>query len=230
MLKEGSFEIQYPRDELIEDFMRVKSDNLNRFNMGKGYVFNHAYSYVKCYGHKLIEHFMSDECRDDRAFNLYTIITKFNFYTKATKSIIMRNSKYFWPPNAYKVVFENFDLRGKYVVDLFPWYSKAIAMSMIGCEYYCEDVEKISPVMEFLGSKASKIEDRRYDVAILDFDYDYIDYELLEKWINRSDNQIIFVPADEYDNFYSMFEVLKVVLVDVNIAPGKKGFDYMVLI
>ena len=132
--------------------------------------------------------------------------------------------------NAYKVVFENFDLGGRHVVDLFPWYSKAIAMSMIGCEYYCKDVEKISPVMEFLGSKASKIEDRRYDVAILDFDYDYIDYDMLEKWINRSDNQIIFVPADEYDNFCSMFEVLKVVLVDVNIAPGKKGFDYMVLI
>jgi hypothetical protein len=228
MLKDGSFRIQYPRKELVSDFIRVKSDNLDRFKKGKGYRFHGAYSNSKCYGHKLIEHFMSDECDEDRAFNLYKIITQFNFYTDATKSTIMRNSRYFWPPNAYKMVFDNFDLGGKHVVDLFPWYSKSIAMAMLNCEYYCEDIDKISPIMEFLGSKASTIEDRRYDIAILDFDYDHIDYDLLERWIDRSDNQIIFVPKDEYEEFCSMFEILESVMIDV--TPIESQFDYMVLI
>jgi hypothetical protein len=126
------------------------------------------------------------------------------------------------------MVFDNFDLGGKHVVDLFPWYSKSIAMAMLNCEYYCEDIDKISPIMEFLGSKASTIEDRRYDIAILDFDYDHIDYDLLERWIDRSDNQIIFVPKDEYEEFCSMFEILESVMIDV--TPIESQFDYMVLI
>lgn len=189
----------FTNDELIEDFMRLRSDRLSRFKYGRHY---RLYGNItENPGHKLIEHFIGLDIKSLDTFSIYSAIDS---CMRSWRDITRANINRFLyqnvahPPTFYRLLFDKLDVRDTVMLDTNPEYgSKALGAYLSGCQYYYVDghfAGGADDLGDFLDIRFYGANDR--DV----FDVVLVNEDDLDKYYGKGDSFIFWTSEpDKYD-------------------------------
>ena len=254
MTDEGWMEIEYPHDALISDFVKFRSDNLNRFDRGS-MTEVHGYGASIYHGLKILEHFVpwgsfgnekSMNKAWSRPFNLYSAITHLikikHSITRSEVAKALRVSSYgagvrMYAPNLYRAIFTRFDVEGITIADPDPGIgSKALAAISRDCEYYYGPgpfAAAANEIGRFLGVEFHRIEEReKFDLAILDSNWNTDIHKLsadIKKWREKADMLLLYVPKECYDRIRTSFLPISTHRINVEFIYHDSP-DYLMLI
>jgi hypothetical protein len=248
--QEGWVDLKYPRKLMVEDFLKLREDRLDRFNWRRTQRIYGVHGSGMGYGGRaLLEHFhdigglkgLAEAWSDPRVI-YYAIRGVMDRKRDITRSGLIREintisgprraGEVFLPCNFFRALFRRFEVRGR-LVDPVPQYgSKAIAAAVDGISYHFGKgpFSSISDTLgDFLGVQFHEASEERYDVAFLDFDWDAAQYDpkLIGKWKKRSERVLCYVPHDRREEAQEMNPV-DVQEVEVGLLRNQKP-DYLFL-
>ena len=248
LLRSGFIKLQYPDEALLDDFVKFRSDNLDRFNRsGTSRIYASYGMTARPPGQKILEHFVPcgrydglDEIKKvwRRPFNLYSSITYLmRTGQDLTRSAVHRDLIYgIIPPSFYRHVFNKFDIKNFTIADPNPRSgSKALAAVACDCDYHYQSSsfgDYADKLASFLGVEFKNVNARdAFDVVILDFNWkDSSDiFRSIEKWRSIGDMLIVYVHRNTIDEVEDKYPPIQKISIDAKSIYGDES-NYLLLI
>ena len=248
LINDGMITPKYPDKVLMDDFVKFRSDNLDRFVRNNRTFVYGSYGSTIPYGIKILEHFVpygrygdkrTMQAKWNRPFSLYSaIVYLMKIKHDLTRSTISRHLTHgLIPPAFYRHLFNKFDIKNMVIADPNPGLgSKALASASQECQYhysagpFCDCADKLAG---FLGVEFNAVKPSdNYDVAILD-NFKMQEAEILiniDKWKKKADMVLAYVPRDSVDKIESEYGLIQKDEVETKIHFGTTQRDFFVLI
>lgn len=249
--QEGWVDLKYPRELMIEDFLKLREDRLDRFNWRRSLRIYGVHGSGMGYGGRLLlEHFheigafksLAGAWLDSRTM-YYAIRGMMSRKRDITRAALIREintlggprraGEPFLPCNFFRAVFRRFGISGD-LADPEPSYgSKAIAAAVEGISYHHGNgpfSEISESIGDFLGTQFFRMSEERYGTVFLDFDWDQAQYDpdQVGKWRKRSERVLCYVPHARRQEAQS-FNPVDVQEVEVGLLRNQKP-DYLFLV